>query len=106
MSANIVVSALQRSGVASATEDEFDPMDDRLLFTPTMGAMATMSSTRTDGDATMDDRVGSTSADDATTIEFETSDDECALTPIESAPRGDIDDEADDNDDADTDGPT
>ena len=106
MSANSVVTALHRSGVASATDDEFDPMDDRLVFTPMRGAMATMSSTRADVGATVDDRVGAKSADEATTIAFETSDDECALTPIESAPRGDIGDEADDDDDADTDGPT
>ena len=72
-----------------------------------MGPTTTMSSTR-DG-ATNDERADSTSAGDATTIEFRASDDdECALTPIEPAPSDDVDADASTqfDDSVDADAPT
>ena len=73
MSANRVVTALQRYryDVETSTDEfEFDPSD--RVVTPT-GAKTTMSLTRAGVGATIGDRVGTTSAGDAATIAFETS---------------------------------
>ena len=72
MSANSVVTALQRYDVDEST-DEFEP---RVRDATSIGPTTTMSLLRTDDGATNDDRGVTTSAGDATTIKCEASEGE------------------------------